>query len=99
MRAFAIRRGASVNDNRLIGFEQAMQIGHRGIEREKIVELECRCLALERQGIVAAQCDPVGITDRRDGRKSIQRASQNDSEKARVAPFGVSEPWQMGPGK
>jgi hypothetical protein len=41
MRALAIGRGSGVDDNRLVRFEHTVQIRHRWIEREEIVELEC----------------------------------------------------------
>ena len=99
MRAFAIRRRAGMNDDRLIGREHAMQIRHRRIEREEIVELERRRLAVERQRLVAAKLDPVRIADRRHRRESVECAAQDDGEKARVAAFGVCELGQMRPGK
>ena len=86
-------------DNRLVGLEQAMQIGHRRIEREKIIELKRRDFAIERQGVVAAQCDPVRIADRRNSSEAIKRAAQHDGQKARVAAFGARELWQIGPRK
>jgi len=75
MRALAVRRGAGVDDNRLIGLEQAMQVRHRRIQRKKIGELERRRLAVWHQRIVAAQCGPIRIADWRDGRKSVESAA------------------------
>src|SRR5262249_37062667 len=41
VRALAIGRGSGVDDNRLVRCEHTVQIRHRWIEREEIVELEC----------------------------------------------------------
>ena len=41
VRALAIGRGSGVDDNRLVRSEHTVQIRHRWIEREEIVELEC----------------------------------------------------------
>ena len=99
MRAFAVGRGAGVDDDRLIGLEQAMQVRHRRIEREKIGELERRRLAVRHQRIVAAQRDPIRIADRRDGRQPVERAAQDDRKKARIAAFGVRQFRQVRPGE
>ena len=77
----------------------AMQVRHRRIEREEVVELQRRRAAAESERVVAAQRHPIRIADRRDGREPVERAAQNDGEKARVAAFGVSEPRQMRPGE
>ena len=76
MRTLAIGRGAGVHDDRLVGLEQPMQVGHRRIERKEIVELERRRLAVERQRIVAAQRDPIRVADRRNRGEPIERAAQ-----------------------
>ena len=99
MRALAIGRGAGMDDDRLVGGKHAMQVRHRRIEREEIVELERRRLALERQRIVAAQRDPVRIADRRHGGQPIERAAQHDGQKTRIAAFGERELRQIGPGE
>ena len=99
MRALAIGRGAGVNDDRLVCLIHAMQIRHRRIEREEVVELERRRLAVERERVVAAQRHPIRIADRRDGGEPVERAAQDDGEKARIAAFGVRELRQMRPGE
>src|SRR5262249_8442446 len=77
----------------------AVQIWHRWIEREEIVELECRCLAVERQRIVAAQRNPIRISNRSHCREPVERTAQHDRKKARVAPFGARELRQIRPGE
>jgi hypothetical protein len=54
MRALAIGRGAGVDDDRFVRLEHPLQIGHRRIKREKVIELERRRLAIEGKGLVAA---------------------------------------------
>ncbi len=78
MRALAVRRGTGVDDDRLIGLEQAMQVRHRRIKRKKIGELERRRLAVRHQRIVAAQRDPIRVAHRRHGCKSVECAAQDD---------------------
>jgi hypothetical protein len=87
MRTFAIGRGASVDDDRLLGLEQPMQVGHCRVERKEIAELERRRLAVQRQGLVAAKFGPIRIADGRHRRQSIKRAAQDDREETRIAAF------------
>src|SRR6516162_1121629 len=90
MRALAIGRGSGMDDDRLVRFEHAVQIRHRRIEREEIVELECWYLAVERQRIVAAQRNPIRISNRSHCREPVERTAQHDREKAWVASFGTA---------
>ena len=69
---------------------EPMQVRHRRIEREETVERQRRRLAVERERVVAAQPDPVGIADRRDGGEPVERAAQDDRQEARVAALGAA---------
>jgi hypothetical protein len=69
------------------------------VQREEIVELERRCLAVERQRIVAAQRNPVRISHRGHCREPVERTAQHDREKARVSPLGARELRDMRPGE
>jgi hypothetical protein len=75
MRTFPVGRCNGVNDDRLPRPVEAMQMGHCGIEREKTIERQRWCRALELERIVAAQPDPVGISDGRDGGQAIEPMS------------------------
>ena len=97
MRALAIGRRRRMHDRRLPGLVQAMQVRHRGIEREESIERQRRRLAVERQRLVAAQRDPVRIADRRHRREPVERAAQHDHQHARVAAFGTRELRQIAP--
>jgi hypothetical protein len=99
MRAFAIGRGAGVHDDCLIGLEQAMQVGHRRVERKEVGERGRRRLAVRHQSVVAAQRSPIRIADRCDGRQPVESAAQDDGQKARIAAFGVCQLGQMRPGE
>src|SRR6516225_5457737 len=48
MRALAIGRGASMNNDRLSCFEHAVQVWHRRIDRKEVIKLQRRQLAIER---------------------------------------------------
>ena len=74
-----------------------MQVRHRRIEREEVIEFQRRRLAAESERLVAAQRHPIRVADRRDGGEPVKRAAQDDGEKARVAAFGVSELRQVRP--
>ena len=69
-----------MNDNRLVGDEHAMQIGHRRIERKEVIELERRRLAFERQRIVARAAPPN--SDRRKKRPPSNRSFRRSSSRA-----------------
>src|SRR5262249_38191015 len=107
MRALAIGRGSGVDDDRLVRFEHAVQIWHRWIEREEIVELECRGLAVDRrrlfaaqrQPTVAAQRTPTGISHGSLWREAVERTAEHDRKNAGVAPFGARELRQIRPGE
>ncbi len=99
MRAFAIGRRRGVYDDRLLRREHAMQIAHRRMEREEAVELERGHPAIEGKRIVAAQRDPVRIADRGDRRQPVERAAQDDREKARIAPLGMGKLGPICPGE
>ena len=97
MRAFAIGRRGGVHDGRLLRLVQPVQIWHRGIEREEAVERQCRRLAVEQQGALAAQADPVGITNGGDRTEAVERAAQHDDEQARIAALGPRQAGHLAP--
>ena len=53
---------------------EAVQVGHRRVQREEIIERQCWALAIERQGLVAAQFAPIGVADRRDDGETVKTA-------------------------
>jgi hypothetical protein len=55
-----------MNDDRFINSKHAMQIRHRRIKREEVVELERWHFAVECQRVVAAQRQPSRIANRRN---------------------------------
>jgi hypothetical protein len=97
MRAFAVGRRAGVNYDRLFRRIHAVQVRHRRIEREVVVELKRGRLAVERQSVVAAQRDPVRIADRRDCGETVERTAQHDGEKTRIAAFCPCQSRRIGP--
>src|SRR5262249_2687780 len=58
-----------------------------------------RRLALELQRIVATQLDPIWIANRRHRREPVERAAQDNREKARVAAFRTCKQRRIGPGE
>jgi hypothetical protein len=78
MRALAIGRSDGMNDDGLFRFKHAVQIWHRRIERKELIKLERREFAIERERVVAAQREPIGIADRRYGCEPIQRPAEYD---------------------
>ena len=84
-----------MHDGRLLRLVEPVQVRHRRIEREEAVERQRRRLAVEHQRPVAAQADPVGIADRRDGGEPVERAAQHDDEHARIAALGAREPRHL----
>jgi len=78
---------------------EAVEVLHRRIEGEEAVERQRRRIAVELEGVVAAQLDPVGIADRRYRGKPVQRAPQHDGEEARVAAFRARNARHIGPGE
>ena len=99
MGAFPVRRRRRVHDRCGAGGVEAMQVGHRRIEREEGVERQRSRFAVERERAVAAQREPVRIAHRRDRRKPIQRAAQHDDQQARIAALRARNLRQIGPGK
>ena len=97
MRALAIGRRGGVHDGRLLRLVEPMQVRHRRIEREEAVERQRRRLAVEHQRALAAQADPVGITDGRDRTEAVERAAQHDDEQARIAALGPRQPGHLAP--
>ena len=99
MRALAIGRRRGVHDRCLLRLVEPVQIGHRRIEREEAVERQRRRLAVEDQGAIAAQADPVGIADRRHCAQAIKCAAEHDHEQAGIAAFGPRQSRHLAPGK
>src|SRR5579863_6501976 len=99
MRALPIRCGGSVNDYRLLRLKEPMQIGHRRVKREQIVELERGVLALHCERTLAAKCNPVRVADRRHRGEAVKRAPQYDSKKARIAAFSPRKLRHKRPGE
>ena len=99
MRALPIGRGGRMHDGGVTLLVEPVHVGHRGVEREEGIERQPRLLALERERVVAAQVDPVGIADRRHRGKPVEATAQHDGEKARVAAFRAREPRHEGPGE
>ncbi len=97
MRTLAIRRRRRMHDDRLSLAVEPMQVRHRRVEREEIVEHERRRLALRRQRRFAAQRKPGRIARRRDRRQTIERAAQDDRQEPRIAALGASDARHEGP--
>ena len=78
-----------MHDRCLARLIEAVQVRHRRVQREEAVERQRRGLAVHSQRLVAAQLDPVGVADRCDDGKPVERAAQDDRQKARVATLGA----------
>ena len=74
-----------MDDQRLLGVVEPREIHHRGIEAEEVAELQRRVVAVPLQRELAVQIGVVGIADRRDGGKAVERAAQHDDDEARIA--------------
>ena len=94
-----VGRSHGMHDGRVTGFIQTMEIGHRRIEGEHIVERERGIVAVEPQGLVAAQPDPAGVSNWSDGRQTIERTAEDDGEETRVTARGLRKLRHIGPGK
>jgi hypothetical protein len=88
-----------MHDGRRARLIEAMQVGHRGIEREHRIERQRGRLAIERQRLVATQLDPIGIADRRDSGETVKRTAQHDREQPWIAALGLRELRHIGPGE
>src|SRR5882762_8389413 len=99
MRALSIWRRRGVHDGSLLCIVHSVQVRHRGIEREKCIQRQRGCLAVEHQGPISAQADPVGVADRCDRTQSIERAPQHDDEHARIAARRPRKPGHLAPCK
>jgi hypothetical protein len=97
MRALAIGRRRRVHDRGLLCLVQPVEVRHRGIEREECIERQRLRLAIEHQRPIAAQANPVGVTDRRNRPQPIQRASEHDDQQARITALGPRQPWHLAP--
>ena len=97
MRPLAIGRCRGVHDGGLLRRVEPVQVRHRRIEREEAIERQRRRLAVEDEGPISAQADPVGVADGRDRTEPIERASQHDDEHARIAALGAREPGHLAP--
>ena len=88
-----------MHDGGLPRFVEPVQRRHGRIEREEGVERQARRLAVEQEGLVAAQGDPVRIADGGHHREPVERATQHDDEHARIAALGAGDPGHVGPGE
>ena len=99
MRALAIGRRHRMHHDGLAGLVEPVQVRHRRVEGEEAVERQPRLGAVELEGVVAAQLDPVGIADRGDGGEPVERAAQHDGEEARIAALGARDFRHERPGE
>ena len=76
-----------------------MQVWHCRVQREKIVEWQCRARAVQHQGLVAPQFPPIGVADRRHDCEAVETAAQNDRKEAWVPRFGGCGPRQVSVGE
>src|SRR5262249_56320224 len=78
MRALAIRRCGSMDDDRMTLAVKPMQVRHRRVEREEAVERKSWRLTLWRKGCGATQLDPIRIACRCDDGQAVESAAQDD---------------------
>ena len=75
----------------LLRLVQPMKVRHCRIECEERIERQCRRFAVEHEGTIAAQTDPVGIANRRNHAKPVESTTQDDNENAGIAAFGARQ--------
>jgi hypothetical protein len=88
-----------VDDGRLPRLVKPVQVRHRGIEREERIQRQRGCLAIEHEGAISAQADPVGVADRGHRAQAVESASQHDDEQARIAALRARELGHLSPRK
>ena len=97
MRALAIGGRDGVHDRRLARLVEAMQVGHRRVQREEAVERQGRVRAGQQQCLITTKLSPIRVADGRGDGKAIERAAQNDGQKPRVAALGMRNARHSGP--
>src|SRR5260370_8286295 len=100
MRAVPIRGGARMYDGGLSSSKQPREIRHRRMQREEAIERQRRIGALDVEGDALAQRLVTRVPHWRHGGQSVESATQDDGDEARVTPLrGVREFRQEGPGE
>ena len=99
MRPFAVRRRDRMDDCRLAGLVEAVQVRHGRIERKESIERQRSRCSVGRKCVVAAQALPIRIADRRNGSKTVKRAAKHNHQKPRVPTLSLRHPGKVRPGK
>ena len=72
---------------------------HRGMQREEGIQHERRMRAIGRKRDRSVQAGVIGIADRSDRGKTVQRAAQDHDDQARIAAVGGAREFrQISPG-
>jgi len=76
-----------------------VEIRHRRVQRKEAVERQRWRLAVRGQRFLAAQFNPIRVSDRRRNGEPIERAAQYDRQKSRVAAFRPRDAGHRRPGE